>query len=328
VMEFVISIASIVHREVHAHKGSAPKNIGDAFLLGGEFPEGVSLADIEAMCAGGKPADDYIDTGTSSRSMHSGRTKSQVVMNVADSALASFVVIMTMMKKSAFLRAYGKHEKMLARMPGYECKMGFGLHVGWGIEGAVGSTYKVDASYLSPNVNMAARLEAATKQFGTPLLLTSDFANILTPNTKAKCRQIDKVTVKGSIQPIGLCTYDVDLTKFTFDPEDPLYKKEPKHFSESFKRIYDDEFEENPDITTVRGYTQDFLDKFGKGYQHYLDGKWKEARTALEEVSKMRTDAHGATIEDGPTMSLLRVMAEFDFQAPSTWRGYRELTEK
>lgn len=48
-------------------------------------------------------------------------------------------------------------------MPNYCVKMGFGLHVGWAIEGAIGSFYKIDASYLSPNVNMASRLEAATK---------------------------------------------------------------------------------------------------------------------------------------------------------------------
>ena len=41
--------------------------------------------------------------------------------------------------------------------------MGFGLHVGWAIEGAIGSNYKIDASYLSPNVNLASRLEAACK---------------------------------------------------------------------------------------------------------------------------------------------------------------------
>ena len=41
--------------------------------------------------------------------------------------------------------------------------MGFGLNLGWAIEGAIGSTYKIDASYLSPNVNLAARLEAACK---------------------------------------------------------------------------------------------------------------------------------------------------------------------
>ena len=38
-------------------------------------------------------------------------------------------------------------------------------------KGAIGSEFKVDASYLSPNVNMASRLEAATKQFGVPILI-------------------------------------------------------------------------------------------------------------------------------------------------------------
>jgi class 3 adenylate cyclase len=45
----------------------------------------------------------------------------------------------------------------------YKIKMGFGLHLGWAIEGAIGSHFKIDASYLSPNVNMASRLNAATK---------------------------------------------------------------------------------------------------------------------------------------------------------------------
>ena len=57
--------------------------------------------------------------------------------------------------------------------------MGFGLHQGWAIEGAIGSQFKVDASYLSPNVNMAARLEAASKQFGTHILISGHLRNLL-----------------------------------------------------------------------------------------------------------------------------------------------------
>ena len=34
--------------------------------------------------------------------------------------------------------------------------MHFGLHLGWAIEGAIGSKFKIDASYLSPNVNIAS----------------------------------------------------------------------------------------------------------------------------------------------------------------------------
>ena len=42
---------------------------------------------------------------------------------------------------------------------GREIEMGYGLHFGWAIEGAIGSSMKIDASYLSPHVNTAARLE-------------------------------------------------------------------------------------------------------------------------------------------------------------------------
>jgi len=57
-------------------------------------------------------------------------------------------------------------------MPNYKVKMGYGLHCGEGIEGSIGSVYKIDASYLSPNVNMSSRLEGATKQFGVPILIS------------------------------------------------------------------------------------------------------------------------------------------------------------
>jgi class 3 adenylate cyclase len=60
--------------------------------------------------------------------------------------------------------AYRLDERLTVRMgKDYKVGMGFGLHIGWGIEGAIGSEFKIDASYLSPNVNMASRLEAATK---------------------------------------------------------------------------------------------------------------------------------------------------------------------
>ena len=42
--------------------------------------------------------------------------------------------------------------------------MGFGLHVGWAVEGAIGSSTRL-RTYLSPHVNIAAR-SMATKQFG------------------------------------------------------------------------------------------------------------------------------------------------------------------
>ena len=70
-----------------------------------------------------------------------------------------------------------------------QVRLGFGLHVGWAIEGAIGSEYKIDASYLSPNVNMASRLEAATKQYGVSILLSEDFVCMLSASVRDRVRQ-------------------------------------------------------------------------------------------------------------------------------------------
>lgn len=118
---------------------------------------------------------------------------------------------------------------MLERIPDFKVKMGFGLHQGWAIEGAIGSFFKIDASYLSPNVNMAARLEAATNQFETPLLISGHLRDICSLAVQQILREIDTVTVKGSIKPMRLYTITINSNglKPAVDPmlEMPINKK-------------------------------------------------------------------------------------------------------
>ena len=114
-------------------------------------------------------------------------------------------------RKAAIIK-YRAHQKLTERMPNYTVKMGFGLHVGWAIEGAIGSEHKIDASYLSPNVNMASRLEAATKQYGVPILVSGSVYDLLSKNVAVYCRKIDRVTVKGSLKPMRLYTPEVDTS--------------------------------------------------------------------------------------------------------------------
>ena len=78
-------------------------------------------------------------------------------------AVLSFLKIIISVSISKKLEKYKKHEGLNSRIKDDCVRMGFGLHLGWGIEGAIGSSFKIDTSYLSPNVNMASRLEAATK---------------------------------------------------------------------------------------------------------------------------------------------------------------------
>lgn len=126
-------------------------------------------------------------------------------------SVISFLKIHAQICRSRKLLKYKENPKLNERLPNYSVKMGFGLHVGYAIEGAIGSFYKIDASYLSPNVNMASRLEAATKQFGTPLLISGQLVDIMSEKSRSKTREIDVVTVKGSNVPLRLFTVDVEI---------------------------------------------------------------------------------------------------------------------
>ena len=90
----------------------------------------------------------------------------------------------------------------------FQVRMGFGLHAGWAIEGAVGSLKKVDATYLSPHVNMAARLETSSRQYGVPILISHFTHELFSNDVQKLCRKVDVCTVKGSEVPIGVFTYD------------------------------------------------------------------------------------------------------------------------
>ena len=92
-------------------------------------------------------------------------------------SVVSFLLLISNLKKSKKMVTYNNHEGLNKRMPGYEVRLGLGLHLGYSIEGALGSYYKIDPTYLSPNVKMAERLEGATNTFGVPLLITGSLFN-------------------------------------------------------------------------------------------------------------------------------------------------------
>lgn len=144
-MTYVNCIAEITHSMVDRYGGSANKNIGDAFLLVWKFDNPRQIRDMDKK---GKFESSKVSL------------RNQVV---ADMSVLSFLKIIAHINKYKHIRAYNENKEMLERVPDFKVKMGFGLHQGWAIEGAIGSFFKIDASYLSPNVNMAARLEAATK---------------------------------------------------------------------------------------------------------------------------------------------------------------------
>jgi len=178
VMLFVNKIAEITHRHVVESGGAPNKNIGDAFLL------------VWKLNAGG----------------------GELQKTLYDSALVSFLKIIEEIKVlgnlAAFMEGADDNAAWRNSLQDFKVNMGFGLHAGWAIEGSIGSKVKVDASYLSPHVNLASRLEAATKQFKVPLLMSEDFVRGLTGNAQNSCRRVDSVTFKGSNEPMKIFHFD------------------------------------------------------------------------------------------------------------------------
>merc|ERR1712232_1555557 len=179
VMVFVNQVAKIVHSIVDEWHGAANRNIGPAFLIVWRMRENFD-----------------------------GDMKTKI----GDMSVISFVHIVAAINKSAVLKYYSEHPALLARLPNYRVRLGFGLHYGWAIEGAIGSDFKIDASYLSPHVNMASRLEAVTKQYQVLILMSEPLARLCSPDMSQHFRTIDRVTLKGGMStPTTLHTVDLNI---------------------------------------------------------------------------------------------------------------------
>eukprot|EP01022_Parablepharisma_sp_SALTPOND_P028235 TRINITY_DN6_c0_g1_i2.p3 TRINITY_DN6_c0_g1~~TRINITY_DN6_c0_g1_i2.p3 ORF type:complete len:725 (-),score=113.15 TRINITY_DN6_c0_g1_i2:12502-14676(-) len=189
VMVFVNEVADIVHGFTHLYLGAPNKNIGDAFLLVWKFlDEDVENVNGEV------------------------RLKNSPTVNaLADMAAFAFLLVIAAVNKSKKLAKYRKYEALNARMPDYRVKMGYGIHAGWAIEGAIGSEYKIDASYISPHVNLTMALEEATKIYGVPFVISHHYFNLISKEVQDSMRPLDRVVIHGFEEVTTIYTYDVDI---------------------------------------------------------------------------------------------------------------------
>lgn len=188
VMTFVNQIAEIVHGVVDEFHGAANKNNGDTFLMIWR------MGDIDK------------------------------VSKLADMSILAFTRILGAIHRTPVLAAYRGHPGLQQRL-GKDCRVNLssGLHYGWAIEGAVGSEFKIDASYpsyLSPNVSIAETVERATQIYGVSVLVAESVVSICSTPMATKCRLIDRVIITGSVVPMDLYVIDLDYLGLTV--EQPL----------------------------------------------------------------------------------------------------------
>jgi len=249
---------------------------------------------------------------------------------MSDKALIGFLKVVVEINRDKQVLAYRADNRLTVDgSQEYKLRMGFGLHAGWAIEGAVGSLQKVDATYLSPHVNMAARMEAASRQFKVSILMTERFVELMSPEAQEHCRKIDVVTVKGSATPMPVYTYDTYQNQ-TF-PE----LQAPKFSSLNLEEVLAaqaDEYDvhtwnQDEDLLQLRRLsTPEFNVTFRDGLTAYLTGQWDKARQLLERADEMMCQSELGG--DGPSQTILNYMKHRDWICPPDWAGYRPLTCK
>jgi class 3 adenylate cyclase len=330
VMLFVNRIAHILHSIVVQCSGSANKNIGDAFLLTWKIDESLSPANVSLL---------------------------------ADQALLAFCKsLIELCRYQDFICNFSvtATNRLYKRFPGYKVRIGSGLHVGWAIEGAIGSNMKIDASYLSPHVNMSEYLESSTKAYGVPLLMSEAFFRLLTPDSNKYCRQVDRLKRSETEEPFGLFTYDSDLN-YEFETVDNRNRRKsltnthtaPSHGKKSLSNSNskstsnrdvekqddsdsdEEEGESKPTIVVDPYKTECWeTDLDLVRLRHLVNDAfrtvWKEGMAAYikGDWQKARDIFHetmrSSNAQDGPSKFLIKVIDEHGGTAPHDWQGYRQ----
>jgi len=76
--------------------------------------------------------------------------------------------------------------------------MTFALHTGRAIEGAVGSEFKVDALYLSPDTQITLRIDELCDVYDRVIMMTGDLNKILSEKAQSFTRKIDTIVLNES----------------------------------------------------------------------------------------------------------------------------------
>mmetsp|Transcript_5433 Transcript_5433/g.17105 ORF Transcript_5433/g.17105 Transcript_5433/m.17105 type:complete len:901 (+) Transcript_5433:90-2792(+) len=313
VMVYVNKLGNLIHTATHSYFGMANKNVGDAFLLSWKLCDG-SLSGFsnfsdEATEAQRTVANESIICQAINSAARISRqiTPSQM----ADAAVAAFLrcqVDLENENSNGCLSCYGQYDAVMRRFGhGFRIQMGFGMHVGWAIEGAIGSDLKIDATYLSPHVEMSDRLEAASKIFKAKLNMSHWLINLATPDLKQHLRPIARIRCEGVPVPLTVYTYDItdiDVTVgFVSNTSDEKTncRALTNWNAREFKYIQ-------------RSLDPDFRLEFASAYDDFICGDWSKAQYHLNRCLALNRT-------DGPSGYIVAFISKHGNVAPTMWDG-------
>ena len=277
------------------------------------------------------------------------------IQTFTDRALLGFLKSFAGLNRDYEIQKWRKDFRLGAGVGAFSVSVMYGMDAGWAVEGAVGSEYKIDATYLSPHVNMASRMMSATKQYGVTILLSHAVEKLLSTAARSKLRHLDTVTVKGSDVAQQIFTFDARHERVEFF----LFERTPDQADAEAEAYTPAVWGNDQDLNAMRQHVSDeFMKKFKEGVDLYLDGKWKTAVEKLkdaddimietvlesgyvdfddiddldqilnrnnrsEEVQRARNE-----IGDGACKCLIQYMQRRDCIPPDDWQSVRALMSK
>lgn len=247
----------------------------------------------------------------------------------ATQALLAFIKIIAETRRAGDIIIYKNNPKISAKWPDYQVELGLSLHLGWAVQGVIGSDKKLDIAYFSPHLELGQQVLEATALYQTSILMTEVFFMELPKKSREFCRRIDTVVSPLEPEPIGLYSYDMN------DSAPPANTHEGAHVGSPFLLLeleqtagdlisidtknHDDLFLIESDVVTFqKNLVNAFTDLWKRAYNAYTEGSWPEAMALMDQCRELRPD-------DGPMKSLYSFMEDNGHKAPESWNGTRSL---
>jgi len=378
VMVLINDVARVVHDEVYrwalGDSGQCNKNLGSSFLMVFRIGDFSEVRDKKKLAtevvfnsqmtrnarlrrrsvlkkASGKKSRDSRHDVTENLQLAS----LPGIQTFSDRALLGLLKSYAGIHRDQRMKEWEKDLRLGAGVGAFTTSVIYGMDAGWAVEGAVGSEHKIDATYLSPHVNMASRMMSATKQYGVTILLSQAVEELLSRQARDHLRHLDTVYVKGSSVAQRIFTYDARYDGADFF----LFDRSPEQADRDAENYTSMIWNTDQDLKAMRQHvTDEFMEKFKEGLDLYLEGDWPAAvellqkadelmietimeegyvdydlrgleqevfnrKTSNEEVIRIRNE-----FGDGACKCLIQYMQRRKCKPPEKWEGVRHLMSK
>eukprot|EP00979_Chaetoceros_neogracilis_P007617 scaffold1610_cov252-Chaetoceros_neogracile.AAC.1 len=272
VMTLINDVARVVHNEVYrwglGESGQCNKNLGAAFLMVYRIGDSNEVREKKEQATNvffdkKKPIPNSKKGQIPKTKIDDELDNIQLasipgISAFADRALLGLIKSFAGINREESIKAWENDYRLGAFVKAFSVEMSVGMDAGWAVEGAVGSIYKIDATYLSPNVNMASRMMCATKQY--------------------------KLAILGSKKKQQIYTFDARHQGVDFF----LNKRSNVNADKEADSYTPDIWNKDQDLREMRSHiTKDFEKKYAAGLEQYLKGNFRDSVKLLKEADEI-----------------------------------------